>query len=227
MGRSHRLRAVASWLPAALLVPLAMTGAYVVSQPTDEHPELRRLHPLDRGTTWVYAVFDHDQPSGTRTRHVAGRAGLVDETGLRDAVQIVSHYTDQPGFGANSSMFYVGFDGPRMLQFGMRSEGGYALLDPPAPAYELPVEAGTSWSYAGTFGTAQLDLRHRSSEGIEDVEVSGRTFRDCAHYRNDYDVELDDGSGDPESVEEWVCPGSARSARSPRSRPRAPWSART
>jgi outer membrane protein assembly factor BamB len=202
----HRLRAVASWVPALVVVPLAMAGAYVVAQPEDEHPELSRLLPFDRGTTWVYAVYDHDEPSGTRTRQVVGRAGLVDDTGLRDAVQLSSHYTDQPGVGASSSMFYLGFDGPRLQQYALRSQGQMAQLDPPAPAYELPLEEGHSWTYEGTFGTATMSFE-TTLEDVGDLELSGRTFRDCAHFVSDVEVEFEDGSADPEHLDEWACPG--------------------
>lgn len=205
---SSRWRYLASWLPAVVVVPLALAGAYVVSEPEEEYPELVRLHPLDVGTTWVYAVSDHDQPSGTRTRQVLGDSGLIDESGLVEAVQVTSDYSDYPGTGAQSSVSYLGYRGDSILQYSLRTGVTDQKLEPPAPAYRLPVEEGASWSYEGLLaGRTQISFEV-TLEDIGDVEVAGRTFADCAHYVNEFDLVFDDGTkGDHEVNEEWTCPG--------------------
>ncbi|GEP36392.1 hypothetical protein NPS01_00550 [Nocardioides psychrotolerans] len=202
-----RLRRAASWVPALVVVPLAMAGAFVVSQPEDSFPELSRLHPLELGTTWVYAVSSDGVPSGTRTRTVRGDAGLIDADGLVDAVQVSSDYTDYPGSGARSSMTYLGLRDESILQFSLRQDLVDTPLDPPAPAYRLPLEEGTSWSYDGTLGDTAITY-DVTLERIEDLEVGGRTFVDCAYFVNELDLVFSDGSkGDHEVTEEWTCPG--------------------
>ena len=203
-----RWRRVASWVPALVVVPVAMAGAYLVSEPEEQYPDLVRLHPLDVGTTWVYAVYDHDRPSGTRTRQVRGDGGLIDDSGLVDVVQVSSDYTDYPGTGPQSSSTYLGYRDDAILQFSLRSDLANKVLDPPAPAYRLPVEEGASWSYEGTLDTSTLISYEVTLEDIGDLEVGGRTFRDCAHYVNEFDIEFEDGTkGDHEVDEEWTCPG--------------------
>ncbi|MDP3893105.1 PQQ-binding-like beta-propeller repeat protein [Nocardioides sp.] len=205
---SSRWRRVASWVPAAAVVPLAMAGAYVVSEPEEQYPDLVRLHPLEVGTTWVYEVFDHGRPSGTRTRQVRGDAGLIDESGLVEAVQVTSDYTDYPGSGAQSSLTYLGLRDDAILQFSLRSQLTNKPLEPPAPAYRLPLEEGASWSYEGTLDATTTISYEATLSDIGDVEVGGRTFADCAHYVNRFDIEFADGSkGDREVTDEWTCPG--------------------
>jgi hypothetical protein len=181
---SSRWRRVASWVPPLLVVPLAMAGAYVVAEPDEKYPDLVRLHPLDPGTTWVYAVFDHDRPSGTRTRQVLGDSGLIDESGLVDTVQLSSDYSDYPGTGAQSSMSYLGYRDDSILQYSLRTGVSDQLLEPPAPAYRLPVEEGASWSYEGLLaGRTEISFEVTLEE-IVDVEVGGRTFTGCAPGRS-------------------------------------------
>ncbi|GAA1165698.1 PQQ-binding-like beta-propeller repeat protein [Nocardioides aquiterrae] len=197
------MRRVLSWLPAVLLVPAAMAGAVAVSAPDDPTAAMRVLHPLDLGTTWVYDVTDHGKPSGTRTRQIVGQAGVGD--GSLDAVALRSVYTDYPGTGRSESTAYLGLDGDRLLQHGVYSRHEYQAIEPPAPAYELPAEAGHTWAYDGAVGDTRLRIDVRL-EAIEDVEVSGRTFHGCAHFRSEFLFTLD-GRTSPETYEEWTCPG--------------------
>jgi len=202
-----RLRRAASWVPALVVVPLAMAGAFVVSQPEERFPELSRLHPLEPGTTWVYAVSANGEPSGTRTRAVRGNAGLIDENGLVDAVQLSSYYTDYPGSGASSSLIYLGLRDEAIVQLSLRQELVDTPLYPPAPAYRLPLEAGASWSYDGLLGDTAITF-DVTLERVEDIELGGRTFTDCAYFVNELDLVLSDGSSaDHEVIEEWTCPG--------------------
>ncbi len=196
-------RQLAMWLAPALLVPLLMVGAIKVSAPKEVGGELRDLHPLEVGTTWVYDVFDHGEPSGTRTRQIDGQAGLGDD--LLDLVTLTSHYTDYPTVGALDSLVYLGATDHAILQYGIYSSHEYRVVDPPAPSYELPVEEGASWSYKGKVGDAELTFE-ATLVAIEDVEVSGRTFNDCAHYVTELEYVFPGGGGEPETLEEWTCP---------------------
>lgn len=202
-----RLRRGASWLPALVVAPLAMAGAFVVSQPEEPFPELTRLHPLDPGTTWVYAVSSGGEPSGTRTRSVRGDAGLIDEDGLVDAVQLTSVYTDYPGTGPSANLIYLGVRDGAIEQLSLRQDLVDTPLDPPAPAYRLPLEEGATWSYDGTLGETAITY-DVTLERFEDLELGGHTFTGCAFYVTELDLVFADGTkGDHETTEEWTCPG--------------------
>ncbi|WP_341924770.1 PQQ-binding-like beta-propeller repeat protein [Nocardioides psychrotolerans] len=202
-----RLRRAASWVPALVVAPLAMAGAFVVSQPEESFPELTRLHPLEPGTTWVYAVSVDGQPSGTRTRSVRGDAGLIDEDGLVDAVQLTSVYTDYPGTGPSSNLVYLSVRDEAIEQLSLRQDRVDTPLDPPAPAYRLPLEEGAAFSYDGTLGETAITYEV-TLERIEDIQVGGRTFTDCAYSVTELDLVFADGTpGDHETTEEWTCPG--------------------
>ena len=204
MARLRRgARLAASWLPAVVVVPLAMAGAIEVATPDEQGEALRELHPLDIGTTWVYAVHDHGEPSGTHTKQITSQAGV--DLDLLDAVAMSSRYTDYPGAGATSSLVYLGLAGDAILQQGVYSRYEFQAAEPPPPAYRLPVEAGNSWSHKGKVGDMGLSF-DVTVEAVEDVEVSGRTFEDCAHYVTDYEWKID-GEKLEEQLEEWTCPG--------------------
>lgn len=203
-SRVRRAARVLAWLPAALLVPAAMGGAIRASEPPEESPELGRLHPLDVGTTWVYSVYDDEEPSGTHARQITSQAGVsVDAI---DSVAVTSRYTDYPGDGPRSSVLYLGVEGDALLQYGLLANKDHLTIDPPAPAYELPVKRGHTWSYDGVVGTLTVSSQTRL-EAIEDVEVGGTTFDACAHYVNETTYTSDAGPLDPETTEEWTCPG--------------------
>lgn len=206
MSASAGLRRAAAWLPAVLVVPAVMAGAVYVSRPSEKLAELRDLLPIDVGTTWVYDVFADGEPSGTRTRQVTGQAAI--SVDILDAVTVSSAYTDFPGTGPYSEVIYLGLEGNSLDQLGVFVNHEHLAIDPPAPAYELPLTAGHAWSYEGTVGTARLKY-DAELEAIEDVEVGGRTFTDCLHFvtvlswRYDGEKEF----GPPEEADEWTCPG--------------------
>jgi outer membrane protein assembly factor BamB len=160
------------------------------------------VHPLDVGTTWVYEVSDHGTASGTRTRQVLGQSPLV---GALHAVAVSSRYSNYPGVGPTANVSYVSADDGRVLQHAVRFGLDATFLEPAAPLYEFPVRVGQSWSYRGTLGEASVTLDVRLV-GIEDVEVGGRTFAECAHYRSSQRVDPPDARGDEEVYEEWTCP---------------------
>ena len=196
------VRRAAGWLPAVLLVPAALVTGVVVTATDDDLLLVRSVHPLDVGTTWVYEVSDHGTSSGTRTRQVLGQSPLVDAL---DAVAVSSRYSDYPGVGPTGNVIYVSADDGRILQHGVRFGQEATFLEPAAPLYEFPARAGQSWSYEGTLGEATVTLDVRLV-GIEDVEVGGRSFAGCAHYRSSQRVATADSEGDEEVYEEWTCP---------------------
>src|SRR5688572_30316765 len=130
---NEHVRRVAGWLPAVVLVPAALVTGVVVTAEDDELDQVRAVHPLDVGTTWVYAVSDHGSPSGTRTRQVTGKAPVDLET--LDGVAISSHYTDYPDVGETSQLIYVGATDGRLVQYGLVSDMQASFLEPPAPLY--------------------------------------------------------------------------------------------
>jgi outer membrane protein assembly factor BamB len=200
---NEHVRRVAGWLPAVVLVPVALVTGAVVTAEDDELDQVRAVHPLDVGTTWVYAVSDHGSPSGTRTRQVTGKAPVDLET--LDGVAISTHYTDYPGVGETSQLIYVGATDGRLVQYGLVSGLQASFLEPPAPLYEYPVGDGQGWSYDGKLGDADVRLDVEVL-GPEDVDVAGRTFAECTHYRTTQLVSTADAPGDEEVIEEWTCP---------------------
>lgn len=201
---NEHVRRVAGWLPAVVLVPAALVTGVVVTAEDDELDQVRAVHPLDVGTTWVYAVSDHGSPSGTRTRQVTGKAPVDLET--LDGVAISSHYTDYPDVGETSQLIYVGATDGRLVQYGLVSDMQASFLEPPAPLYEYPVHEGQAWTYDGSLGDSDVSL-DVEVVGIGDVEVGGRTFAGCTHYRTTQLVSTADALGDEEVYEEWTCPG--------------------
>ena len=196
---------VASWLPAVVVVPLGMAALVEVSQPKDTAGEaMRQVHPLDPGTTWVYAVNDHGRPSGTRVRQVLGPSQIV-QGGVREAVRLSSVYDDYPGRGRQVTEAYLGVEGTQMLQYGLIAGGENLEVTPPAPAYRLPATVGTSWSYDGLVG--QIPLKAESSVTSKgDVQVSGRTFEGCTEWTSIVKAGDAPTKGDTETLVEWTCP---------------------
>ena len=192
----------AAWILALILVPAGMATAIKVSLPEQQAQELRDLHPLDIGTTWTYAVTSKGKPSGTRTRQVVSQAGIGDE--LLETVAVKSHYTDYLGQGPRTNLIYMGLSDDALLQHGFYANNEYTEIEPPAPAYELPIAAGAEWTYKGKLGNN--DLRSEVElVGIEDIESGGRKFTGCAHYVNKSRFS-GEGFSSSETVEEWTCP---------------------
>ena len=90
-------RAAAGWLPAVVLVPVAVVGVVRLSESPDAGAATRNVLPAELGTTWVYAVSDHDEPSGTRTSQVVDQntlLGFGDD--VTEAVEVTRDYTRLP-----------------------------------------------------------------------------------------------------------------------------------
>src|SRR5262245_47272723 len=193
MGAVRRL---AAWLPAVVTVPVVLAaGVWVTAPEKDEEAAARAVMPLDVGNTWVYAVSDHGTPSGTRTRQVTSQAPVDLDT--LTGVALTSHYTDYPGVGETSNLIYLVPKDGELLQYGVVSGTRTSRLDPPAPLYRYPPHEGDAWTYRGTVGTVDVTLDVELL-GIEDVDIGGRTFPDCAHYRTSQHV----GADSPEEVVE-------------------------
>ena len=207
--RRSRLRRGLGWLPALLLVPSTVVAGVAVTVPTDDLGAMRDQQPLDLGTTWSYAVFDHGEPSGTRTSQVVGTASLIgrgEDFGLTPTAEVHRTYTNYPGTGPRTFTGYFAVEGQTMLQYAQEEDGSWYDVEPAAPVYRLPNEVGRSWSYEGTVGTNDLAFE-TELVGIEDVEASGRTFEDCLHSVTTIPVELEDSPGAEEIIDEWTCPG--------------------
>ena len=199
-------RRVAAWVPAALVVPAVVAGAVAVSLPDPDLPELRAIAPIQVGTTWVYAVTDHGRDSGIHTKQVTGQAAI--DASAFDAVTLAGHYTDYPGSGEIRDMVYLVLEDGALQQRGVFGNHEHLAVDPPAPAYQLPLDEGESWSYDGTVGTA--GLRYTTTiEDIADTEVGGRTFTDCLHLVTRLQWRYNGQKKfNPEyTQEEWTCPG--------------------
>jgi outer membrane protein assembly factor BamB len=207
--RGSRLRRGLGWLPALLLVPSAVVAGVAVTTPGDELADMREQQPLDLGTTWIYDVFDHGEPSGTRTSQVVGSASLLgrgEEVTLVPAAEVRRTYTDYPGIGPRTFVGYLAVEGRTLWQYAQEEQGTWFEIEPPLPAYRLPTEEGREWSYEGTVGDNELEFTTELVES-EDVEVSGRTFTECMHAVTTSPEEVE---GEPDAVrviDEWTCDG--------------------
>ena len=203
----RRLRGVLGWVPALVLVPAATFAVVHVSDLDDEFVALREVHPLDLGTTWVYQVSDHDQSSGTRTSQVVGRASLLGfGDGIVDATRLTRHYTSYPGSGAVRDLTsYLGAEDRTIVQFAQQEGTTFSTLEPPATAYQLRSE-GDDYSYDGMFGFDDYSFDTELA-GVEDLELGGRTFEDCAHWVNRIKSPVSGEDPVDEVLEEWTCPG--------------------
>jgi outer membrane protein assembly factor BamB len=199
-------RHVAAWLPAVLLVPTAMVGSVLVSRPDDDRAAMEQVQPMALGTTWVFDVQDHGEPSGTRVRQVVGPSQLLHHGELREMVRLSSVYDDYPGVGPSRNEVYLGIEGKDLLQYGLVTGGQTLDVEPPAPAYRLPAEPGTSWEYDGLLGTNPLVFTSEVTD-TGDVEVGGHTFTDCTEWRSTIEIQDPPEPGAVEILEEWTCPG--------------------
>jgi outer membrane protein assembly factor BamB len=206
-----RTRPIAGWLPALLLVPAAVVAGIAVTVPDDDLEAMREEQPLDLGTTWVYDVLDHGEPSGTRTSQVIGTASLIGSDGVPvPTAEVRRTYTDYPGIGPRTNVAYLAVDGDVMYQYAQEEDGRWYDIEPRIKAYAVPPKEGSSWSYEGKVGTIDFSSTNELTE-IVDVEVGGRTFEGCAHFVNEVPLERDgDQENGPEATEvldEWTCPG--------------------
>ena len=201
------MRAVAGWLPAVVLVPAAVVGAITAAVPDDDLAAMRAQQPLDRGTTWVYEVRDHGEPSGTRTSQVVGSASLLGpDGGLLPVAEQRRDYTDYPGSGPRSFTAYLDVEGGTVYQYAQEEGGSWYDLDPRLIAYRLPVKAGSAWSYEGKVNDQDYSSRTELTE-VVDLEVGGASFSGCAHFVTEVDLHLEDDPEAVEVIEEWTCPG--------------------
>ncbi|QIG44570.1 PQQ-binding-like beta-propeller repeat protein [Nocardioides anomalus] len=200
-------RAIVGWLPALVLVPALAAAAVVVSVPDDDVAAMREEQPLDLGTTWVYDVTDHGQPSGTRTSQVAASASLIDDRGLLvPTVKVTARYTDYPGTGPRRYDAYYRVDGDSVYQYAQDEGGTWYAISPRIPSYRLPAEPGLSWDYDGTVGDADYSSRTELTE-VGDIEASGRTFTGCAHFVTHTPVAVEGQPDAERTFDEWTCPG--------------------
>jgi len=93
-----------------------------------------------------------------------------------------------------------------LMQHAIRIDQSYIEIDPPAPSYRLPIEAGATWSYSGTVGARSLTY-DAELVGIESVEVAGTTFADCVHYVIESESTEPGFEPELETNEEWMCRG--------------------
>ncbi|MBJ7357656.1 PQQ-binding-like beta-propeller repeat protein [Nocardioides sp.] len=199
-----RLRSTAAWLPALVLVPVGLAASVGASRVDDPAEAMAAMQPLEPGTTWVYTVADHGEPSGRRTRQVLGLSQLVVDGELTDLTRISSVYDAYPGVGQQSLDVYVGIEGQELLQYGVIGRGQTFDIEPPAPAYALPPEVGTSWDYDGTLDGDPFAFEAEVTD-VDDIEVGGETFEDCAEILTE--VEVQDGEkGEVDEITEWTCP---------------------
>ena len=201
-------RAAAGWLPAVVLVPVAVVGVVRLSESPDVGAATRNVLPSELGTTWVYAVSDHDKPSGTRTSQVVDQNTLLGfGADVTEAVEVTRDYTDYPGTGPRSNSSFFATQGDEVVQLGLVDEiGSMQVLEPVAPVYTLSPREGDGLDYEGALGTTPLRLRTTVSD-VGEVEVGGHTFDGCARWATETTFESE---GQPDIVvegEEWTCPG--------------------
>jgi len=204
MGRAG---AVASWLPALIVVGAGLTMAAEVATPHDLEATTRQLFPLDSGTTWVYSVSDHGKPSGTHTRQVVSRgeffaAGSV----VEGAARVRDTYTDYPGTGPRETTSWFHAEGDHIVQYGVATgTHRYLGLDPPAKVYEV-AHPGTEFGYHGTYSDQDFRFTTEVAERGP-VSIGGHTFQGCTRTVTTIPTIGEDPPTSEETVEEWTCPG--------------------
>lgn len=182
-----------------------MGASVVLTQPEDDDAAMERVQPLTPGTTWVYEVTDHEEPSGTRVRQVLGPAQLIHDGELVEMARISSDYDSYPGQGRQRTEAYVGVNGDELLQYGLVARGDTLDVSPAAPVYRLPAEPGTAWTYDGLLGSNPLVFKTEVTD-VGDVEVGGHTFTDCTEWTSIVQV-ADAPEGAVETLTDWTCPG--------------------
>lgn len=201
-------RAAAGWLPAVVLVPIAVVGVVRLSESPDLGAATRDVLPSELGTTWVYAVSDHDEPSGTRTSQVVDQntlLGFGDD--VTEALEITRDYSNYPGTGPRSNSSFFATQGDEVVQLGLVDESGsMQVLEPVAPVYTLSPREGDGLDYEGALGTTPLRLRTTVSD-VGEVEVGGHTFDGCAHWVTETTFESEDQPDIVVEGQEWTCPG--------------------
>jgi outer membrane protein assembly factor BamB len=199
-----RLRAVAAWLPAVLLVPVTLAASVGVTRTDDPTAAMDEVSPLAPGTTWVYRTLDHGEPSGRQVRQVLGPAQLITEKGLTEMVRVSSVHDAYPGRGRQAVELYLSVDGDELLQHALVLGGETIDVVPPAVSAVTPPELGRTWSYEGMVGTVPYAFESEVTD-VGDVEVAGRTFTGCTETTST--IELSDSEkGETEVLVEWTCP---------------------
>jgi outer membrane protein assembly factor BamB len=186
-----------------------VVGVVRLSGSSDAGAAARSVLPTELGTTWVYAVSDHDQPSGTRTSQVVDQTTLLGfgEDDELEATEITRDYTDYPGTGPRATSSFFATVGDEVVQPGLVDEtGSMQALEPVAPVYLLDPREGDDLTYDGTLATTPLRFRTTVSD-VGEVEVGGETFEGCARWDTETTFESE---GQPDVVVEtveWTCPG--------------------
>ena len=195
-------------MPALLLVPAGFGVAAHLATPPEPPPVTRQLFPLDLGTTWVYAVADHGQSSGSHTRQVLGPARLLSaEQSVLNGTQVQDSWTDYPGIGARRIHGYFVPRDTTIDQYGVTSPTHRLQeLDPLAQVNALLDDVGDSWTYTGTLDFQELSFTTELAERGS-VEVGGRTFEGCSRFVTTIPVEQEGAPASVETQEEWTCPG--------------------
>jgi outer membrane protein assembly factor BamB len=202
-------RVLAGWLPAIVLVPVAVVAVVRISQSPDASAATRDVLPADLGTTWVYAVQDHDTPSGTRTSQVIDQNTMLGfgADDIIETVEITRDYTDYPGTGPRSTSGWFATEGGEVVQLGVVDEtGSMEALDPVAPVYALDPHKGAALDYDGTLGSTPLRFRTTVSD-VGEVEVGGHTFAGCSRWDTETTIKVEDQPDVVVGTEEWTCPG--------------------
>jgi len=202
-----RLRSIAAWVPAVVLVPVTLAASIGVTRSDDPAEAMDQVSPLDPGTTWVYRVLDHGEPSGHRVRQVLGPAQLFTEKGLTEMVRVSSVHDAYPGRGRQVVDVYLSIDGDELLQHRLLLNGESIDVTPPAPAAQTPPTLGTTWSYDGLVGTVPYAYGAEVTD-VGTVEVGGRTFSGCAETTSTIELSATSGGqqGEVEVLVEWTCP---------------------
>lgn len=191
----------ARWGAAAAVLLLPTAFLVDASAPPGPDPEMLALMPLEPGTTWRYAVFDGGRPSGFRDRQVIWHGQDASAGATR---MVSSRYTDHPdGPGVGSDDEYYHVDDDQIVQVGFRSPGSFTELEPAAAVLKAPGKH-PDFAVETSFGAVTIKSRTELVERV-DVTVSGRTFRNCAHYRSRGQI-IGERTIERE-YEDWLCPG--------------------
>ena len=206
-----RRRRAAPWIAAWVLAVVVIAGLVVPSVLATQgagragaDPTLRRMFPLEPGTTWVYATSTNGRDTGSDVEQVAGPALPVNLA--PNTFQVTDRFENFLGSGEPRTITStVGLLGDSVVRYGTRVDD-FTPSDPPEVLLRLPLERGRGWTWRGTAGQGKGTTRSTVLE-VAPRQVLGVRVDGCVHVRAEARATDSQGTPSTDVTETWDCPG--------------------